>query len=145
MAVTPLFSLAAATLLALGGDAFVVLPPASQSGSRGGSLDTSTCKPLQAAAPSADTIQERKDARAALLDSGGLDKLMGMLEKLRKDSGAESGEYEGGDDAAPGPVAAAPAAAAPARKVFIRVCELHNLQRESAVASLLSYCRGRWT
>lgn len=109
---TKLFSLAAAALLALGGDAFVVLPPAGKSiRARGGNLDTTTCTPLQAAAPSADTIQERQDARAALLDSGGVDKLMGMVEKLRKASGGEIGEYEGG--AAASAAVAAPPAAAP--------------------------------
>lgn len=75
---TPLFSLAAAALLAWGCDAFVVVPPAAAVGARGGRVSE-----LQAKAPTVDEIQQREDARAALLDSGGVDKLMSMLTKLR--------------------------------------------------------------
>lgn len=108
---TPLFSLAVAALLPWGYDAFVVLPSATSTiKARGGNPET-TCKPLHATALSVDeTIQQRKDARAALLDSGGVDKLMNMLGKLRKDSGFEFGDYEGAGAAAA--VAAPPAPAA---------------------------------
>lgn len=75
---TPLFSLVAAAFLPWGYDAFVVVPPATTVGARGGSVSE-----LQAKAPTVDEIQQRKDARAALLDSGGVDKLMSMLTKLR--------------------------------------------------------------
>lgn len=75
---TPLFSLVAAALLPWGYDAFVVVPPAAGVSARGGRVSE-----LQAKAPSVDEIQQREDARAALLDSGGVDKLMSMLTKLR--------------------------------------------------------------
>lgn len=84
---TPLFSLVAATLLPWGYDAFVVVPPPAAVAARRGRVSE-----LQAKAPTVDEIQQREDARAALLDSGGVDKLMDMLTKLREsdtDIGAE--------------------------------------------------------
>ncbi len=101
---TPLFSLATAALLPRGYDAFVVVQPATSMRPRAAASATQ----LQVNAPSVDEIQQREDARAALLDSGGVDKLMNMLNKLRG-----TGDVEMEAAAAP----AAAAVAAPPAKV----------------------------
>eukprot|EP00752_Nemacystus_decipiens_P007551 g6747.t1 len=98
---TPLFSLVAAALLPWGYDAFVVVPPTAAVSARGGRVSE-----LQAKAPSVDEVQQRQDARAALLDSGGVEKLMSMLNKLRG-----SDTEVGVEPAAPAPAPPAPKAA----------------------------------
>ena len=113
---TPLFSLAAAALLPRGYNAFVVVP-ASGASMRPRAAATSATQ-LRVSAPSADEVQQRQDARAALLDSGGVDKLMSMLNKLR---GTDEDVDAGG--AASAPVAAA-VAAPPAKKVTCRLIGL---------------------
>lgn len=95
---TPLFSLLAAALLPWGYDAFVVVPPAAAVSTRG----AARASELQAKAPSVDEIQQREDARAALLDSGGVDKLMSMLTKLR------GSDTDIGEEPAPAPAPPAP-------------------------------------
>eukprot|EP00752_Nemacystus_decipiens_P007552 g6747.t2 len=104
---TPLFSLVAAALLPWGYDAFVVVPPTAAVSARGGRVSE-----LQAKAPSVDEVQQRQDARAALLDSGGVEKLMSMLNKLRG-----SDTEVGVEPAAPAPAPPAPKQAAPVEAV----------------------------
>lgn len=114
---SPLFSLVAAALLPWGYEAFVVVPPATTV-SRGRSVSE-----LQANVPTVDEIQQRKDARAALLDSGGVDKLMSMLTKMR------GSDTEVGAGPAPAP---APAPPAPAAKVRLLDCLRHEARTKTS-------------
>lgn len=97
---TPLFFLAATALLPYGCDAFVVLPAATSARARGGNLS----KNMANAPITAETVQEREDARAALAESGGVDELMKMLSELRNDGS------EGEEEAPAAPAATAVAA-----------------------------------
>lgn len=99
---TPLFFLAATALLPYGYDAFVVLPTASLARARGGNFSKN-----MANAPTAESIQERENARAALLESGGVDELMKMLTELRDGSEGEE------DSSAPAAASASAAVATP--------------------------------
>lgn len=99
---TPLFSLAAAALLPWGHNAFVVVPAATSLGGRGGNVARPESRIR--ANPTAEALQQREDARAALLESGGVDELLRKIAIMRGE------ESEEGAAAAPAAAAAPPAA-----------------------------------